>query len=70
MKEAEGVVGMSDSSPATEIFRTLVSTFKSNMDDFMLRAEQRYKELGALVHVHRFCEQVCILSLLHVFSPI
>ncbi|XP_045932418.1 quattro isoform X2 [Micropterus dolomieu] len=62
VKEAEGVVGMSDSSPATEIFRTLVSTFKSNMDDFMLRAEQRYKELGALVHVHRFCEQASNLA--------
>lgn len=68
--EAEGIVGTSDSSPAADIFRTLVSTFKSNIDDFMLRAEQRYKELDTLVHVHRFCEQVCLLSLLHVFPPI
>ncbi|XP_044036632.1 uncharacterized protein KIAA1755 homolog [Siniperca chuatsi] len=59
---AEGIVGMSDSSPATDIFRTLVSTFKSNMDDFMLRAEQRYKELDTLVHVHRFCEQASALA--------
>lgn len=58
--EAEEIVAMRDSSPATDIFRTLVSTFKSNMDDFMLRAEQRYKELDALVHLHRFSEQVCV----------
>ena len=57
--EAEGVIGMSDSSPATDVFRTLVSTFKSNVDDFVLRAERRRKELETLVHVHRFCEQVC-----------
>ncbi|XP_041814017.1 uncharacterized protein LOC121621588 isoform X2 [Chelmon rostratus] len=60
--EAEGIVGTSDSSPAADIFRTLVSTFKSNIDDFMLRAEQRYKELDTLVHVHRFCEQASALA--------
>lgn len=62
MTEAEGIVGRSDSSPAADIFRTLVSTFKSNVDDFMLRAEQRYKELDTLVHVHSFCEQVCVIA--------
>ncbi|XP_070703420.1 quattro [Pempheris klunzingeri] len=60
--EAEGIVARSDSSPATDIFRTLVSTFKSNVDDFMLRVEQRYKELDALVRVHRFCEQASTLA--------
>lgn len=60
--EAEGLVGTSDSCPATDVFRTLVSTFKSNMDDFMLRVERRHKELDKLVHVHRFCEQVCIFN--------
>lgn len=58
--EAEGIVGTSESSPAMDIFRTLVSTFKSNVDDFKLRTEQRYKELDTLVYVHRFCEQVCV----------
>lgn len=67
--EAEEAVGTSDSSPATDVFQTLVSTFKSNVDDFMLRAEQRHKELDTLVHVHRFCEQVWVLSLHHTFSP-
>ncbi|XP_029947989.1 quattro isoform X2 [Salarias fasciatus] len=60
--EAEKIVGTSDSSPATDIFRTLVSTFKSNIEDFMLRAEQRYKELNALVHVYSFCQKVSALT--------
>ncbi|XP_040890117.1 uncharacterized protein KIAA1755-like [Toxotes jaculatrix] len=60
--EAEEIVGTSDSSPATDIFRTLVSTFRSNMDSFMLRAEKRYKELDTLVHVHRFCNQASALA--------
>ncbi|XP_031132422.2 pleckstrin homology domain-containing family G member 4B-like [Sander lucioperca] len=60
--EAEEAVGTSDSSPATDVFQTLVSTFKSNVDDFMLRAEQRHKELDTLVHVHRFCEQASALA--------
>lgn len=59
---AEGLVGASESSPASDVFRTLLSTFKSNVDDFMVRAEQRHKELNTLVHVHRFCDQVCVLS--------
>ncbi|XP_042357373.1 uncharacterized protein LOC121954103 [Plectropomus leopardus] len=59
---AEEVVGMSDSSPATDVFLTMVSTFKSNMDDFMLRAEQRHKELDTLVHMYRFCEQASALA--------
>ncbi|XP_069014057.1 quattro isoform X1 [Embiotoca jacksoni] len=60
--EAEEIVGTSDSSPATDVFRTLVSTFKSNVEDFMLRAERRHKELDALVHVYSFCEQVSALA--------
>ncbi|XP_059184640.1 pleckstrin homology domain-containing family G member 4B-like [Centropristis striata] len=62
VKEAEGVVVTSDSSPATEVFRTLVSTFKSNMDEFMLRMEKRHKELDTLVYVHRFCQQASALA--------
>lgn len=58
--EAERIVGTSESSPAADVFRTLVSTFKSNVDDFMFRAEQRYKELDTVVHVYRFCDKVCV----------
>uniref|UniRef100_UPI003AABEE60 quattro n=1 Tax=Centroberyx gerrardi TaxID=166262 RepID=UPI003AABEE60 len=60
--EAERMMGTSDSSPTTDVFRTVVSTFKSNMDDFLLRAEQRYKELDTLVHLYRFCEQASALA--------
>ena len=65
IKEAEEIVGTSNSSPATDVFRTLVSTFKSNTEDFMLRTEQRQKELDTQVHVYGFCEQVCVLSWHH-----
>ncbi|KAM7401842.1 hypothetical protein PAMP_017120 [Pampus punctatissimus] len=60
--DAERILGTSDSSPATDIFRTLVNTFKCNMDNFMLRAEQRYKELDTLVHVYRFCDQASFMA--------
>lgn len=60
--EAEEIVGLGYSGPATDIFGTLVRTFKSDVDDFMLRAEQRHKELETLLHVHSFCEQVCASS--------
>ncbi|CAN9512384.1 unnamed protein product [Ophioblennius macclurei] len=60
--EAERIVGTGDPSPAADIFRTLVSTFRSNVEDFMLRAEQRYKELNAMVHVYSFCQKVSALT--------
>ncbi|KAM4613204.1 quattro isoform 2-T2 [Polymixia lowei] len=60
--EAERIVGTSNSSPTTDVFRTVVSTFKSNMDDFLLRAEQRHKKLDTLVHLHRFCEEASVLA--------
>lgn len=60
--EAERIVGNRESSPATDVFLTLVSTFKSNMDDFMLRAEKRHKELDTLVYVHRFCDQASSMA--------
>ncbi|XP_060926172.1 quattro [Limanda limanda] len=56
--EAQGIVAASDSSPATDVFLTVISSFKSNVDGFMLRAEKRYKDLDTLVHIHRFCFQV------------
>lgn len=60
--EAEEILGTSDSTPTTGVFQTLVSTFKSNTDDFMLRAERRFKELDTLVYVQRFCEQASALA--------
>ena len=58
MLEAQNIVDTSPPSPATDVFRTVVSTFKSNMDDLLLRAEPKRKELDVLVQLHRFCEQV------------
>ncbi|TNM88499.1 hypothetical protein fugu_004753 [Takifugu bimaculatus] len=60
--EAEEIVGLGCSCPATDIFGTLVRTFKSDMDDFMLRAEQRHKELETVLHVHSFCAQASALA--------
>ncbi|XP_023811025.1 uncharacterized protein LOC101173699 isoform X1 [Oryzias latipes] len=57
VREAEEITGTSNSCPAADILRTLVSTFKSNMEDFMLRAERRQKELNSMVQVYTFCEQ-------------
>ncbi|XP_027858822.1 quattro isoform X1 [Xiphophorus couchianus] len=57
IKEAEEIIGTINSSPAAEIFRTLVGTFKSNVEDFVLRAEQRQKDLLSVVHLYRFCKQ-------------
>ncbi|XP_068615187.1 pleckstrin homology domain-containing family G member 4B-like [Brachionichthys hirsutus] len=56
-KEAEGMFGRGVSNPAADVFQTLLSTFKGNLDDFMLRAEEKYKDLDAKVQMHRFCEQ-------------
>lgn len=70
VKEAEGIFGMRETSPATNIFLTMVSSFKSNMDDFILRVEKRHIELNTLVQVHRFCEQVSASSFLCIFSSI
>ncbi|XP_061544589.1 quattro isoform X1 [Phycodurus eques] len=55
--EAEKHVGTSVSSPVTDVFLTLLNTFKSNVDDFMSRVEQMHKELETLVKVQRFCNQ-------------
>ncbi|XP_035008070.1 uncharacterized protein KIAA1755 [Hippoglossus stenolepis] len=60
--EAQGIVAASNSSPATDVFLTLISSFKSNVDGFMLRAEKRYKDLDTLVHIHRFCFQASALA--------
>ncbi|XP_058487483.1 uncharacterized protein KIAA1755-like isoform X1 [Solea solea] len=60
--DAEGIVATSDSSPATDVFRTLISTFKSNIDGFMMRAEMKFKEVKTVVQLQRFCHQASILA--------
>ncbi|KAK6319619.1 hypothetical protein J4Q44_G00108300 [Coregonus suidteri] len=60
--EVEKILGSTNSNPETEVFRTVMNTFKSNMADFMLRAEQRRTELDNMVHVYRFCEEAAALA--------
>uniref|UniRef100_A0A674EDY7 protein-glutamine gamma-glutamyltransferase n=1 Tax=Salmo trutta TaxID=8032 RepID=A0A674EDY7_SALTR len=60
--EVEKILGSTNSNPETEVFRTVMNTFKSNMADFMLRAEQRRTELDNMVHVYRFCEEAATLA--------
>ncbi|XP_077386590.1 quattro isoform X2 [Festucalex cinctus] len=60
--EAEKNVGASVSTPVTDIFQTLVNTFKRNVDDFMSRVEQMHKELNTLVKLHHFCDQASTLA--------
>ncbi|KAM6980671.1 quattro [Aplochiton taeniatus] len=60
--EAENLLGTSDSRPETEVFRTVVNTFKSNMTDFLVHAEQRHKDLDNTVYLFRFCQQASALA--------
>ncbi|XP_061689279.1 quattro [Syngnathoides biaculeatus] len=60
--EAEKHVGTSVSSPVTDVFLTLLNTFKRNVDDFMERVQQMHKELETLVKVHHFCDQASALA--------
>lgn len=60
--EAGQIAATDDSGPGLEIFRTLVCTFRSDVDDFVLRAEQRHKELETLANVHGFCQQASALA--------
>ncbi|XP_077430440.1 quattro [Vanacampus margaritifer] len=60
--EAEKNVGASVSTPVTDVFQTLLNTFKCNVDDFMSRVEQMHKEVKTLVKLHHFCDQASALA--------
>ncbi|XP_071192706.1 puratrophin-1-like isoform X2 [Salvelinus alpinus] len=62
MMEVEKILGPTNSNTEMEVFRTVMNTFKSNMADFLLRAEKRRTELDNMVYVYRFCEQVAALA--------
>lgn len=55
--EAEKIQGPSP-YPETEVFRTMVCTFKSGLADSLSRAERCSSELETMVSVCSFCEQV------------
>ncbi|XP_024148504.1 uncharacterized protein LOC112158992 isoform X2 [Oryzias melastigma] len=48
--------------PETEIFGAYVRSFKSNLEDFLCRAEQCGRELQIVVNVCDFCEQATTLA--------
>ncbi|XP_018616321.2 pleckstrin homology domain-containing family G member 4B-like isoform X1 [Scleropages formosus] len=58
--EAEAIQGSSYAE--TEIFRTMVYTFKSGLADFLSRAEQCRGELETMVNLCRFCEKATELA--------
>ncbi|XP_054641466.1 puratrophin-1-like isoform X2 [Dunckerocampus dactyliophorus] len=60
--EAEKIVSTGVCSPVTDVFRTLIDSFKCNMDDFMSRVVQTHKELDTLVQVYRFCDEASALA--------
>ncbi|KAK6320966.1 hypothetical protein J4Q44_G00079420, partial [Coregonus suidteri] len=62
MMEVEKILGPTNSNTEMEVFQTVMKTFKSNMADFLLRAEQRRTELDNMVHVYHFCEQAAALA--------
>ncbi|XP_045063026.1 uncharacterized protein KIAA1755-like isoform X2 [Coregonus clupeaformis] len=57
--EAEKIQGP---FPETEVFRTMVCTFKSGLADFLSRAERCCNELEIMVTVCNFCEQATELA--------
>uniref|UniRef100_A0A674CUD2 Si:dkey-65j6.2 n=1 Tax=Salmo trutta TaxID=8032 RepID=A0A674CUD2_SALTR len=59
--EAEKIQGPSP-YPETEVFRTMVCTFKSGLADFLSRAERCCSELETMVTVCNFCEQATELA--------
>ncbi|XP_074537815.1 pleckstrin homology domain-containing family G member 4B-like isoform X2 [Halichoeres trimaculatus] len=62
VSEAERLQQCGSSYPETEVFRTLVCTFKSSLEDFLCRAEACGRELQTMVNVCDFCEQATALA--------
>ncbi|XP_034027424.1 uncharacterized protein LOC117511523 [Thalassophryne amazonica] len=62
VSEAEQLLQRGPSYPQMEEFRTLVSTFKSGLEDFLCRAEACGRELQLIVQVCDFCEQATSLA--------
>ncbi|KAM4609901.1 pleckstrin homology domain-containing family G member 4B [Polymixia lowei] len=62
VSEAERLQGAGPSYPETEMFRTLVCTFKSGLESLLSRAEAYCHELQIMVNVCDFCEQATALA--------
>ncbi|XP_068607377.1 LOW QUALITY PROTEIN: pleckstrin homology domain-containing family G member 4B-like [Brachionichthys hirsutus] len=62
VSEAERLQQSGLSYPETEVFGTLVCTFKSGLEDFLCTAEACGRELQVMVNVCDFCEQATALA--------
>ncbi|XP_068195711.1 pleckstrin homology domain-containing family G member 4B-like isoform X2 [Antennarius striatus] len=62
VSEAERLQQGGLSYPETEVFRTLVCTFRSGLEDFLCKAEACGRELQVMVNVCDFCEQATALA--------
>ncbi|KAM6924895.1 pleckstrin homology domain-containing family G member 4B-like [Xenentodon cancila] len=62
VSEAERLQQSRPYYPETEAFRSLVCTFKSDLEDFLCRAEACGRELQIMVNVCDFCEQATMLA--------
>lgn len=62
VSEAERLQQSGLSYPESEVFGSLVCTFKSGLEDFLCRAEACGRELQIMVNVCDFCEQVGLKS--------
>uniref|UniRef100_A0A3Q2G928 Uncharacterized LOC107086651 n=1 Tax=Cyprinodon variegatus TaxID=28743 RepID=A0A3Q2G928_CYPVA len=62
VSEADKLQQRGLSYPETEAFRILISTFKSDLEDFLCRAEACGRELQIMVNLCDFCEQAVELA--------
>ncbi|KAM8863712.1 uncharacterized protein AB9W97_018406 isoform 2-T2 [Spinachia spinachia] len=62
VSEAERLQQSGFQYPETEAFGTLVSTFRSGLESFLVRAEACGRELQIMVSVCDFCEQATALA--------
>uniref|UniRef100_A0A3Q2NQ83 Uncharacterized LOC105936417 n=1 Tax=Fundulus heteroclitus TaxID=8078 RepID=A0A3Q2NQ83_FUNHE len=62
VSEAEKLQQSGPSYPETGAFRALICTFKSELEDFLCRAEACGRELQVMVNVCDFCEQAVELA--------
>lgn len=60
VSDAENVKG--PNYPETEVFHKMVSTFKSSLNDFVMRAELCCEELGTMVYICHFCERASAVA--------
>ncbi|KAM4738109.1 pleckstrin homology domain-containing family G member 4B-like [Anableps anableps] len=62
VSEAERLQQSGLSYPETGAFKALICTFKSNLEDFLCRAEACGRELQIMVNICYFCEQAVELA--------